>query len=242
MHGPHSLPTRTDAPVLAAWLGGLCVGLALTADVVAHGFIGRFDWMVHRQIGSHLDGPLIRAILVPLAGMGQPIAAMVPLLALACLAAFRHRSVHPVLTAVGAVALTAGAVWLVKHGIGRLAPSAGRDGAHAGGVSYPSGHAAAAVVCWGLALEYAASLGGRLRGALPARRRHALTALVGALAGLAMAALDYHWLSDVVAGWLLGGLVLAAAVALGPVHSRVRLAVPLPRTALPGRDRRVPSG
>jgi membrane-associated phospholipid phosphatase len=227
---------------LAAWLGGLCVGLALTADVVAHGLVGHVDWLVHRQVGAYLDGPLARAVLAPLAAFGQPVVAAVPLLGLAALAASRHRSIRPLLTAAGAVALTLGAVWLVKHGIGRLAPSAGRDATHAGGVSYPSGHAAAAVVCWGLTLEYAASLSVPLRAALPNHRRRALTALVGLVAGLAMAALDYHWLSDVVAGWLVGGLLLAAAVAFGPVRSPVRLAVPLPLTALPGRARRVPSG
>jgi membrane-associated phospholipid phosphatase len=32
-----------------------------------------------------------------------------------------------------------------------------------------------------------------------------------------MIALDYHWFSDVIAGWLLGALILGVVLAVGPI-------------------------
>ncbi len=136
--------------------------------------------------------------------------------------------------AFGVMVAAAGAVWLVKAGVGRLAPSSGSDQIRAGGRSYPSGHAVAAVVCWGLLLEHAGGLG--------RRRRHALTALLAGAAGLGMAALDSHWLSDVLAGWLLGAIVLGVALQAQRTEAGVTVSRPLHRAAPREPAQPAPSG
>jgi membrane-associated phospholipid phosphatase len=101
------------------------------------------------------------------------------------------------------------AVYAAKYGFGRTAPAYPGSYFHRGGASYPSGHVANAVVVWGVARWQAAEFG------LPAGLQRALRVLAWvapAVAGGAMAALDFHWVSDVVAG-AAGGVVL-----LGVVH------------------------
>jgi membrane-associated phospholipid phosphatase len=82
------------------------------------------------------------------------------------------------------------------------------------GHSFPSGHASAALVAWGLLGAIA------LIHAQPRARAVALLwtcALVGAGVGYARWVMGAHHLSDVVAGWLCGGAWLAAAL-LGGVR------------------------
>nr|BAO20182.1 putative phosphoesterase [Sphaerisporangium sp. SANK 60911] len=84
------------------------------------------------------------------------------------------------------------------------------------GESFPSGHAIAATVGGGLLLWICVPFLGR-------RARTAAVAAgiaVIALTGWSRVALDAHWASDVVAGWLAGIVVLGVTVALsGPVRA-----------------------
>lgn len=75
-----------------------------------------------------------------------------------------------------------------------------RPGPDGGPVSLLSGHAMTAALGWGLV---AREVGGRACAGL--------AVAVAGVAGLARVALDQHWLSGVVAGWLLGLLLLAVA-------------------------------
>ncbi len=201
-------------PVLAA----LALLAALTAGVLEPGIVRSVDWQVHLWIDAHLQGDAARALSTAGALFGQRGVVVVPLLVLAVLAARRRRSARPLIVTFVVLAGIAVSVWLFKTGIGRVAPGAGRDAVHAGGLSYPGGHAVNAVVCWALVLEFAASLGPRSDRLLPVRRRRLLTAFAALAAGAGMTTLDYHWLSDTIAGWLLGGLILAAVLAVGAVE------------------------
>ncbi|MEP6696492.1 MAG: phosphatase PAP2 family protein [Pseudonocardiales bacterium] len=230
---------RAGRPLLPAVLGVAVAGAlaALTADVLRRGLLHRLDWRLHLQVDAHVhDGP-VQTVAMVLSLVGQRGIVVVPLLVLAVLAARRHHSLRPVIVAVGALVGIALLVLLFKAAVGRVAPSSGHDGVHAGGSSYPSGHAINAIVCWGLVLELAASLGGRARWVLGPLRRRLATAGLAALAGLSMIVLDYHWLSDVLAGWLLGVLVLGIVLAAAPVRAR-----PVSSAARPGSARPVPSG
>jgi undecaprenyl-diphosphatase len=83
--------------------------------------------------------------------------------------------------------------------------------------SLPSGHSLMAVLGLGLTVTAVLVLVPR-GGGHPARRAavRAATALVGAVLalgiGLSRAYLGVHWTTDVLAGWLLGGALLAVAV------------------------------
>jgi membrane-associated phospholipid phosphatase len=81
---------------------------------------------------------------------------------------------------------------------------------HAGGASYPSGHVANAVLIWGL-LWFAAQ-----HDAVPAQLRRVLGVVrwfgpVCIVLGMGM--LDYHWVTDFVAGGCVGVVLLCAVTA-----------------------------
>lgn len=106
---------------------------------------------------------------------------------------------------------------LVKVLVARPRPGIGPVVATATGYGFPSAHATQAAAVWGaLAVLAVRSLPG------PTARRAAR----GAAAGLVLAIgfsrlyLGVHWPSDVVGGWTLGGLWLAALV--GTLHRGVR--------------------
>lgn len=95
-------------------------------------------------------------------------------------------------------------VQLVKEGFGwprpfHLDPALAQGSAQ--GFGMPSGHAASALLFWGLLLRWYWP-SGVWRGAV-------LALLLAALTGLARVWLGVHFLSDVAAGLLLGGLMLA---------------------------------
>jgi membrane-associated phospholipid phosphatase len=117
---------------------------------------------------------------------------------------WRRRAWRPVVLLVVAVALLAAAVYASKMSVGRMPPAT--DALHSPvGRSFPSGHMPTAIVGWGLAAWLATEYG------LPTWLRRALGVLrwaAPALTCAAMLLLDYHWLSDLVAGAALGVLLL----------------------------------
>jgi membrane-associated phospholipid phosphatase len=135
--------------------------------------------------------------------------------------AWRERDLRPLGVLLFATLLTNVVVGTMKNLVGRLGPlQLGADavlpGASdvfaAGGTIFPSGHTANAVVTWGVLVLVAH--GRRRLGAL-------LAAAVAASVGLTTVYLGTHWLSDVVAGWCAGGLVLLALPTAVPVAARL---------------------
>jgi membrane-associated phospholipid phosphatase len=136
------------------------------------------------------------------------------LLVLACLIGWlagRHRSILPLLRIVLALVLLSVVVYQFKWGVGRTAPvHPGEFLHHPDGESYPSGHVANAVLLWGIARWQAVQFGMPPR----AQRVFWFLAVVGpVLCSLAMIALDFHWVSDAIAGAAVG------VVLLGVVHA-----------------------
>ena len=131
----------------------------------------------------------------------------VPELALIALAvSARCRSWRPLVTAAVAALLLTAIVIPAKILIGR--PSPGLEAVPSGGLgAFPSGHTTTASVCLITAVLLVAPL---LPGWL---RRLALAALpLACLAvGAALVWCDFHWFTDVVAGWALAVLIVQAA-------------------------------
>ena len=139
--------------------------------------------------------------------------------------AVRYRDVRPLISLGVATLLLNLSVGLAKTVVGRLGPlqlgaAALRPGGatiFADGTIFPSGHTANAVVTWGLLAMLA--------------RQHrrvgaALAVFLSVTVGLSTIYLGTHWVSDVLAGWVAGALVLLAMPALTPLVDRLeRMAV-----------------
>jgi membrane-associated phospholipid phosphatase len=187
------------AGVLAALLVGLLTGNRLVdLDEAVYRWAPERHWP---QLSGLLDWWVVlgqRAVCLSLAAgwLG--------------LRAWRTRDVRPLGVLLVATLLTQAGVGAMKNLVGRLGPlqlgsdavlPGGSDLFAAGGTIFPSGHTANAVVTWGVL-------------ALVAREHRRLGAVLAAgvalSVGLTTVYLGTHWISDVVAGWCAGGLVLLA--------------------------------
>ncbi len=214
----------TTAPLRAArrrpaWLvpGGLLLILALlTVNVLAGGPLVGVDRRIRaavqalaasatwRWVGDSWHAPA--RLLVEL-GNNQ---VAVPVLALSALiVAARHRSLRPLLAAAAGVALLLATVIPAKILIARPGPGQPVIAPGSMGV-FPSGHTTTAGVCLALAVLLLAP-------GLPARIRRAAVAAMAVLCflvGMALIWCDFHWFTDVVAGWALAALIVMAALRL----------------------------
>lgn len=118
---------------------------------------------------------------------------------------------------------------IVKVSVARLRPLGAEPYAHDLEKSFPSGHAMAGIYVYGslavLILLLAAS-----KNSASLRGVGIALAVFAFLIGISRLVLGVHWLSDVVAGWLLGGAVLLLSLAL--IHPE-RAVLPL-RKPTPG--------
>lgn len=138
--------------------------------------------------------------------IGQRAVAL-PILGVALLWVYRaSRSWRPVVVAACSVFVLNLVVLVLKVGLGRAAPGTADPSFFAGGMAYPSGHSANIVLVYGLV---AYLVGHYTRSSVRVRR-----ALWGAVACLAVTmvvtslTLNWHWFADLVAGLLVGGVVL----------------------------------
>jgi membrane-associated phospholipid phosphatase len=125
----------------------------------------------------------------------------------------RLQSNTPVVRLVVALLLLNLSVGVVKVTTGRIGPHkiSRPDAIFAGGNIYPSGHVSNIVVLLGV-LSWMA-----------VRHRRALiatTVLISVSIGFSTVYLNMHWLSDVVGGWMAGGLVLLALPTVMPTAQR----------------------
>jgi membrane-associated phospholipid phosphatase len=204
---------RRSPPRLRPWLvtGGLLLVLAiLTGNVLAHGPLVSLDQHIRDAVQARATAPAWRWLGASPHSPAQLITDLgrnyvaVPVLALtAVLLAIRRHTVRPVAAAAIGVALVLATVIPAKILIGRVGPGLTTVGAGGLGV-FPSGHATTACVCFSLAVLLLVT-------GQPARLRRLATAgLAGLwlLAGAALVWCDYHWFTDVAAGWALSALII----------------------------------
>ncbi|KOV14891.1 membrane protein [Streptomyces sp. XY413] len=198
------------------WVGIGCalLGAVLTALVVAgwHPLLA-LDERVARELHAHavVHSGVTRSMRVLSDWVWDPWA-MRALAAVACSLLWwrgdRERAVRVALAAVAATVVQQG----LKAAVGRERPvwSDPVDSAHF--AAYPSGHALTATVVCGMLLWL-------IRTPRPtwAPAAWAVAAVSVLGVGFTRLYLGVHWLSDVVAGWLLGAalVVLATSVSIG---------------------------
>jgi undecaprenyl-diphosphatase len=186
-----------DARVVIATVGVLLlIAVALTP------FGGRIDAEVTGLVAAEANGewdPLLKAIEV----IGQRAPLTVLVLMLGGLLAWRRRSWQPVLLAVATPIVFTLVVGGLKVTLGRGFPHEPGTGWWDGGLAFPSGHAAGAVAFWGIV----ATMLVRLQGQANLRTR-AMLWLPWAVVLTCSLLRGTHWAADLLAGGLVGYLVL----------------------------------
>lgn len=208
-------------------------------DVRVHEWLGRNPNQLLHVIATWAKQPGTR--IVYLSTVGAAVAAGL----------IGRRSLRPVLLALALVGMETLALFLFKVGVGRRAPRSGLITLHTAGTSFPAGHAANAVLGAGL-LGWWATLALASRGNLGAddgsrvevrRRASRVAALlaitVGGITGAAMTWLDFHWVTDTVAGWAAGTLALVAGLALDDRfgHPSAQRQIASPNRSKPDRSK-----
>ena len=210
MRDAPAMPTLPrDIRRFAGWsAGGFVVvvpaGLVLLG-VLAAGPVDALDrWVavgVNALVAPH---PTVVGVLAVATSLGATPTTAVVLGTLVAVLLIRRRvrlAAYVAVTAIGGTALSP----TLKVLVGRLRPVVPEPVAGAGGYSFPSGHATSVTIMVGVSLLV-------LLPAVPAgwRRAVMITGIcVAVLVGLTRVALGVHFLSDVVAGWLLGSAWVA---------------------------------
>ena len=192
--------------------GGLLLLLTLlTVNVLADGPLipvdKRLHKVIHRTANSAdwrwlKDGPVTPARI--LVDLGNIRVAFPILLVLAGYAALDRHSWRPLVTAVTGMVLILATVVPLKILVGRPNPGSGPLERHQLLGAFPSGHTTTACVCYILAALLVTQYPGSRARRIAVRAAAVLSVLVG----MAMMWCNLHWLTDVVGGFALAGLIV----------------------------------
>jgi len=209
-------PARTTSTV--PWRGIAFVAVLLGYALLTMGVIVRSPLLtVDRDLYRlNLQGrwPELYPVIHTFVMLGQRAPSTLMALPWIVWQAWRLRSPRPLVLLATALFVLNLSVGVVKVYVGRLGPLRTSQ-VHAvfeGGNIFPSGHVSNTVVLYGV-LAWLVS------------RRYRKVAIIAAVfisvtVGMSTVYLDTHWLSDVLAGWAAGGLVLIALPWLMPTTQR----------------------
>ncbi|SOB80381.1 phosphatase PAP2 family protein [Streptomyces sp. 1331.2] len=200
--------SRRRAALLAATLA---VYLLVLAGVLLNTALVDLDWSV-RLLRPYERWPRLEPLLDTWVVAGQRGPSAIAAFAWLAWRARRLGRLRPLLVMGIALLLLNVTVGAVKIVTGRLGPHyaqyVGSPELFSGGTIFPSGHTANAVVTWGV-LAYLA---------VRWRRTGAVIAAATACSiGLTTVYLGTHWVTDVLAGWAAGLLVLLSLPLLEPL-------------------------
>jgi membrane-associated phospholipid phosphatase len=214
MPGPLPLPTRRE--LLLASLAGTAFVVLSWLVASANGTLHRLDVAARNAFRpDDVWGTVqVRADMV-VEGL-EPSRVLPVYVVLVALLAWRRRSWRAVLHALVLLAVAGVPALLVKRAVARTDPHHVMSSAG----SFPSGHVLVLLVCVGGLLLL-------VRGA-PRWWEWALVLLVDLAMAVSLLLQATHWLTDVVAGILLGAAALAATAHLAPGRAG---AAPPPRAA-----------
>jgi membrane-associated phospholipid phosphatase len=194
------------------WSAGLFAGyLFVTLQVLTNGPFIEID-----RYFNDLDRPRFTGIsnfvIRRLDDLGLRSVSGIALLIVAIYIARRFKTYRPFNLGLLAFISLNVVVGSFKYALGRTKPREGFDLLHAGGMSYPSGHASNAILIWGIIayLIYRYAHVDRYRGRL-ASTAVGVLALTVCIVSLVR---NTHWFSDLFGGLLLGGALLVLIIAI----------------------------
>lgn len=194
------------------WSAALFAGfLFVTQQVVTYGLIIDVDRFFSKSTHPHFKG-ISAFIIRRLDDLGLRSVSGIALLIVALFISRKFKTWRPInLGLLSFIALNV-VVGGFKYTLGRTKPRIGLDVLHAGGMSYPSGHASNAIFIWGVIayLIYRYAHVDRYRGRL-ASAGVALLSLTVCSVSLIR---NTHWFSDLFGGLLLGGALLVLIIAI----------------------------
>ncbi len=194
------------------WSILLLVGfLFITQQVMTNGPLVAYDEEINSQSKPQFAG-FAGFILRRLDDLGLRGLTATTLLLSAVFIAYRFKTWRPLNLALLSLLALNLVVGTAKLFLGRTKPRDGFDLLHAGGMSYPSGHASNAVLSWGILayLIYRYAHVNRFQGRL------ATAGVVTISLTICIVSLirHTHWFTDLLGGLFIGSALLVAVIAL----------------------------
>jgi membrane-associated phospholipid phosphatase len=194
------------------WSLLLFVGfLLVTHQVIINGPLVTYDEEIASQPQPEFEG-LSEFILRRLDDLGLRGLTATVLLIAAAFIAFKFKTWRPLNLAFLSVVLLNLVVGGFKLMLGRTKPRDGFDLLHAGGMSFPSGHASNAVLSWGILayIIYRYAKVDRYQGKLATAGVITITLTVCIVSLIRRT----HWFSDLLGGIFIGSALLVAVIAI----------------------------
>jgi len=233
---PSTRPTWRSS-VVAAAIGVLVFGVLIWQVVVRGPFIA-WDWQFHYYVDAHHPVGWQKVFLDIVASITGERMFTIPMVGgTAFYVAWKQGgpgSVWQIGTRRPMLAVLAGLVTIAsigygtKFGLGRTGPHHNMDVLHAGGQAFPSGHAANTFFTGFFILCLLFTQHGLHPSVTRLRKMIPVVGTVVAIAGALMSWLDYHWLSDIPGGWLLGFIACMVALSVLRAPRRRRDDTPAP--------------
>jgi len=194
------------------WSLLLFVGfLVVTQQVLTNGPLVAYDKEINSQPKPQFEG-LAGFTLRRLDDLGLRSLTATVLLIAASFIAYKFKTWRPLNLAMISLLSLNLVVGSFKIVLGRTKPRDGFDLLHAGGMSYPSGHASNAVLSWGILayLIYRYAKVDRYQGRLAS----AGVVLISLTVCVVSLIRHTHWFSDLLGGLFVGSALLVAVIAI----------------------------
>ncbi|CAB4746560.1 unannotated protein [freshwater metagenome] len=185
--------------------------LIVTQQVMSYGPLVNFDNHVNRTHRPRFDG-FSGFVLRRLDDLGLRWLTATVLLIAAAYIAYKFKTWRPLNLALLSLLALNLVVGVFKIFLGRTKPRDGFDLLHAGGMSYPSGHASNAILSWGILayLIYRYARVDRFQGRLAS----AAVVLISLTICIVSLIRHTHWFTDLLGGLFIGASLLVAVIAV----------------------------
>jgi membrane-associated phospholipid phosphatase len=185
--------------------------LLVTHQVIINGPLVAYDEEIASQPQPEFEG-IQGFILRRLDDLGLRSLTATVLLIAAAFIAYQFKTWRPLNLAILSVVLLNLVVGAFKLMLGRTKPRDGFDLLHAGGMSFPSGHASNAVLSWGILayIIYRYAKVDRYQGRLATAGVITISLTVCIVSLIRRT----HWFSDLLGGLFIGSALLVAVIAI----------------------------